>query len=301
MLEAFRSKVFRSTTQKTLGQATEIIAEYQEMDIGITLRQLYYRLVAKNLIKNKRNNYKRLSEILTDARYCGIVDWDAIVDRVRIPYRHSQFKDIHELVDAAKNAYRLDRWADQRYYVELATEKDAIASLLQPIVDKYHIYLNVNRGYNSCTAMYDMGKRFLYHRNRGKLPVLLYLGDHDPSGLDMVRDIDTRLKEFGSAVDVRAIALTLDQVSKYNLPPNYAKLNDSRSGWDKKTKTIRPGSYLDLYGWESWEVDAIPPDELVKMVESAIEECITDPDAIESIKEQEKRDIERLTVLDGDN
>lgn len=265
-----------------LQKCINILKEYEEKDIKVTLRQLYYQLVARGYLPNLDKSYHKLSGLLTDARYCGFVDWDAIEDRIRVPHRHSEFDDVLNLIEAAKDSYRLDRWNDQEYYVELFTEKDAISSILRPIADDWHIFLNVNRGYSSATAMYDSSKRFLRQYLEEKKCVLLYLGDHDPSGLDMIRDIDERLEEFECDVEVIPIALTLEQVQKYNPPPNPAKITDSRA---KK--------YIRDFGEHSWEVDALPPDVMIDLVNSTIKQYV-DVEKMNKVIKKEEEDMKQL-------
>lgn len=280
MKEQFRNKRFSTKNRNLLQKCLSILNEYEQKGIKVTLRQLYYQLVARGIIPNLDKEYHKLSGILTDARYCGFVDWKAVEDRIRIPHKHSEFDNVLNLVESAKYSYRLDRWKDQEYYVELFTEKDAISSVLKPIADEWHIYLNVNRGYSSATAMYDASKRFVI--NYGKNCILLYLGDHDPSGLDMIRDIDDRLAEFGCDVEVIPIALTLEQVKKYNPPPNPAKLSDSRAK-----------EYVAHFGGTSWEVDALPPDVMIDLVNSTILQYV-DIEKMEQVKKQEKEDMKQL-------
>ncbi len=260
MKESFRVKKFRNQSLTLLVLIQSIIAEYRAQDIKMTLRQLYYQLVSRGYVENSQKEYSKLSRLLTDARYCGEVDWDAIEDRIRIPQRPSQFLDISDLVECAKASYRLDRWEGQEYYVELFTEKDALSSVLHPITKKWHIYFNVNRGYSSATAMYDVRERYTREIEDGKKPVLLYLGDHDPSGLDMIRDITDRLEEFGvEDLELIHIALTTNQVRKYNPPPNPAKISDPRAM-----------GYISSHGKSSWEIDALRPEVLIKLVEKSI-------------------------------
>lgn len=287
MKEQFRSKKFNTKNSILLQKCLSILDEYENKGIKVTLRQLYYQLVARGIIPNLDKEYHKLSGILTDARYCGLADWDAIEDRIRIPHRHPEFDSVLELVEVAQNSYRLDRWKDQEYYIELFTEKDAISSVLKPIADEWHIYLNVNRGYSSATAMYDASQRFIEYNKIGDLNpkkecILLYLGDHDPSGLDMVRDIEDRLIEFGCEIKVIPIALTMDQVKQYNPPPNPAKITDSRAK-----------NYIAKYGRVSWEVDALPPDVMIDLVNSKIKEHV-DEEKMELVKKQEKEDMKQL-------
>jgi hypothetical protein len=329
--EFFRGTKFRSASTLLVEQCNEIVDDYQGQDLRLTLRQLYYQLVTKNIIVNSERSYQNLSALVSNGRLAGKVDWDAIEDRVRRPRKASEFGNLHDLVDAAVYSYRLPRWQGQMVYAELWVEKDALAGVLEPLSKQYHATLMVNRGYSSQSAMYEAAKRFLRNRkttvDRPGCPEcrcelvhhehldrnnnwlcgngncgwqgtqdeakptarvrrslkLLYLGDHDPSGEDMVRDIADRLKMFKVPnLEVRKIGLTMDQVRKYNPPPNPAKISDPRAE-----------AYIKKYGPHSWEVDALPPDVLTKLIRTAFDGVIDTP-LMDKIRMKEERDKKRL-------
>ena len=309
MKEQFRNKRFsknlriklsngqywEANTFVLIGAISEVIEIYSEKDIRMTLRQLYYQLVAADIIPNDDSVYKKLSTLLTDSRYVGIVDWEAIEDRVRVPRVPSEWDSIPDIVQSAISSFRLPRWEGQEYYIELLTEKDALSSILAPIAHKWHVTFCVNRGYTSATAIYDMFKRVFSEVEKGKKAILLYLGDHDPSGLDMIRDIELRIQEFlvvkGIPINrdgyVKQIALTTEQVNKYSPPPNPAKITDPRAKL-----------YIQRYGRKSWEVDALPPDVMMSLVEKSIKSYI-DIDQWNAIIDEEEGQKEKLqTILD---
>jgi hypothetical protein len=278
----FRDHRFSSEAATLLQQCIEIIENYMQQGLRLTLRQTYYQCVVRNLFPNSEKSYKKLSALLSDARLAGLVDWNAIEDRVRVPVVPQEFKDLKELAEVALNAYRLPRWADQENYVECWTEKDAISGVLRPIAREFHVTMMVNRGYSSQSAMYDSAKRFMDAGDEGKSCKLFYLGDHDPSGEDMVRDIEDRLAMFGATVDVEKIGLTMAQVERYNPPPNPAKLSDPRSA-----------EYVEKHGAVSWEVDALPPEVLNRLVRHSIE-GVLDSDKMDAVKRREETDRKRL-------
>lgn len=280
MKETFKETNFRPDSLELIAHCEEIVIDYLGQGLRLTLRQLYYQLVTKNIIKNVERSYKNLSSLVSDARLSGMLDWDAIEDRIRVPMIPSEWSSIQNLVDSALYSYRLPRWETQEEYVELWVEKDALAGVLRPMADQYHVPMMVNRGYSSQSAMYEASKRYL---NQEKNLTLLYLGDFDPSGEDMVRDIADRMEMFGIDVTVRKIALTLDQVKKYRPPPNPAKHSDPRSR-----------EFIEKYGASSWEVDAINPKELSRIVKRKIESYI-DKDAMQIIIEKENDDKMKLT------
>lgn len=267
--------IWEKNQEELLEEIKEIVETYFEQDITLTNRQLYYQLVSKDIIPNAQEIYKRICTFLTDARYGGFIDWEAIEDRGRVPEKHSEWENIKRLIESATYSYRLPRWNDQEYYVELYCEKQAMESVLKPVADKYHIYFGVNKGYSSASTMYNLAQRIKEKIQEGKKAVILYLGDHDPSGLDMVRDIHKRICEFLTSGDecidilgdeednpyfrVVPLALNMEQINQYNPPPNPAKITDPRAKW-----------YLSEYGNKSWELDALEPKVLIKIADKGI-------------------------------
>lgn len=281
MKRCYIERNFSSDTREVIDDANAIIEKYQAAGYRMTLRQLYYQFVSKNLLANTERNYKRLGSILNDARYAGLVDWSAIEDRNRQPYRPSQFNSLASLANTALASYRLDRWIGQDVFAELWVEKAALAGVLEPLADEWHVTLMVNRGYSSASAMYEAASRF---RARDSAGLLFYLGDHDPSGEDMVRDIQSRFDLFGATVKVVKIALTMEQVREYNPPPNPAKATDSRFA-----------KYQAAHGNESWEVDALPPDTLVSLIRDAFQRSV-DRKAMEKVIERERKDKKKFAA-----
>jgi hypothetical protein len=208
--ECYRTTNFRAESRAKIDKMVEIIAEYSVVGLRLTARQLYYQFVARDIIPNTPAEYKKLTALLTDARYAGLVDWDAIEDRGRVPERPSEWTSIQGLVAGALRAYRLPRWAGQGKRVELWVEKQALAGVLQPLAWRFHATLMVNKGYSSASAMHEAAERLI---DAGEPEnVILYLGDHDPSGEDMVRDIGDRLREFGvPGLEIVKIALTMSR------------------------------------------------------------------------------------------
>jgi hypothetical protein len=311
---AYREKRFGPSARVLIGASNEIIADYESQGLRLTLRQLYYQHVTRNTITNEEKSYKNLGTLISDARLAGLIDWDAIEDRVRRPRAANEYENLKELTDAALASYRLPRWKGQECYAELWVEKDALAGVLEPIARQFHVTLMVNRGYSSQSAMFEASQRFIarcrmtredekeietlagtaYEDGNAatggneielaRRPVLFYLGDHDPSGEDMVRDVRDRLSMFGIDVDVQKIALTMAQVQKYNPPPNPAKVTDSRAA-----------GYIAKFGNSSWEVDALPPNVLSQIVTSSFRSIIDD-EKMDAVKSQEESDKERLTA-----
>lgn len=262
-----------------LNRINDILEEYVNDGYTLTLRQLYYQLVSRDVIPNNDKEYAKLSNILKNGRMAGIVDWSSIEDRVRVPKLPYWVKDVKDAIKDTIQQYRIDRMKGQDRKIEIWVEKDALSNVLYRVSEKYHIRLMVNRGYSSVSAMYDAYNRL----NTGD--VILYFGDHDPSGMDMIRDVRERLQEFGVNVEVQPIALTMEQIREFNPPPNPAKITDPRAKW-----------YIEKYGKTSWELDALPPRELIRLAENAVENII-DIDLYNDMLEEEKKGIHELEAF----
>lgn len=280
MKQKFKILSFSKESQARIDQANEIINDYLEQGLKLTLRQLYYQFVSRDIIPNTERSYKNLGNVISKGRLAGLIDWDAIEDRIRVPETPTEFENLGELVRGATAIYRLPRRRGQAHYVELWVEKDALAGVLSPIARRYHVTLMVNRGYSSSSAMYESAKRIHDERlgNESETATILYLGDLDPSGEDMVRDVADRLRTFGTQLDVKKLALTMDQVDEFKPPPNPAKLTDSRAK-----------GYLEKFGDESWEVDALPPTALRDVIETALDE-LTNQELVDAVIAREKTD-----------
>ena len=303
----YRPKRFNHQSQIVIDRCNVVIEKYMDMGITMTLRQLYYQMIAQDLFpsswidaaynaknglppdtKNTVKNYQRLSKLISEARLAGLVDWDAIEDRGRRPQRAAEWSTLQDGVDSLHAQFRLPRWKDQEHYVELWVEKDALASVLWPIAHRHHITLMINKGYSSQSAMWTSSNRFIEASRDGKYTTLLYLGDFDPSGEDMVRDITERMVMFGvQELDVIKVALTKEQIRRYNPPPNPAKVTDPRA---KK--------YIAEHGKQSWEVDALPPEVLNQLMEQKMAGYVNGPkmEAVKKKEEELKAALKKVTA-----
>ncbi len=248
-----------------IATARDIIAEYQAQGLNLTLRQLYYQFVARDLIPNRQREYKRLGEIISDGRLLGYLDWGAIEDRTRRCMSWQTFDSPAEAIKEAADSYRRDRWEDQPRYVEVWVEKEALAGVIGQACVEYHCPHVSCKGYMSQSAIWTAGHyRMRLAVERGQEPLVIHLGDHDPSGIDMTRDIQERLSMFAQGwVEVDRIALNMDQVEEHDCPPNPAKMSDSRSS-----------DYVLEHGYDSWELDALEPSMLAELIKSKIEAAL---------------------------
>lgn len=243
----------------TLAQANEIIEEYMDAGYELTLRQLYYQFVARGLLPNTERSYKNLGVIINKGRLAGYIDWMAIVDRTRGVESNAHWETPEDIIQAAANAFALDKWDGQPFRPEVWVEKEALAGVVAKAANELDVPYLSCRGYTSQSEMWIAARRLrAWHREKAR-PVIIYLGDHDPSGIDMSRDITDRQELFGAPVKFVRLALNIDQVEEHNPPPNPTKITDSRAG-----------GYIQRFGYESWELDALDPKVLDQLIRDKV-------------------------------
>jgi hypothetical protein len=226
---AYVARGFSDGSLEIIARANEICADYQAQGFDLTLRQLYYQFVARGLIANRQSEYKRLGSIVNDGRLAGLIDWDYIVDRTRNLQSLAHWRNPQQIIDAVVSQYRHELWARQPYRVEVWIEKDALVGVIAGACERNDVPYFSCRGYTSQSELHGAAMRLVGYEKNGQDTVVIHLGDHDPSGIDMTRDIQDRLRLFGSNAEVHRIALTMEQVEQYDPPPNPAKLTDSRA------------------------------------------------------------------------
>lgn len=247
-----------------VSQVNSIIKEYQAQGFVMTLRQIYYQMVARALIENKVTEYDNLGELVSKARLAGFVDWAAIEDTNRAVAYHASWDTPEDILKGAADGYREDPWRNQEAYIEVWVEKAALAGVIAPACNRWRVPYFACRGYVSQSAQYEAGKRVAARQEEGKRVTIVHLGDHDPSGIDMTRDNDDRLTMFARmGVHVERVALNMNQIEEHRPPPNPAKESDSRFK-----------NYRDRFGDESWELDALDPSVIDQLLEEEISDRV---------------------------
>lgn len=288
-------RTFHPGTRKLIEQANSIIAEIGAQGFSLTLRQLYYQFVARGLLGNDDKNYKRLGKTVSEARMAGLIDWGAIVDRTRNLKSVSVWDDPQSILQSALDSYRLHKWKNQPNYVEAWVEKDALVGVLERVCTELEVPYFSCRGYTSQSEIWGAAQRLCRKLKSKDRVVILHLGDHDPSGIDMSRDIRDRLEMFCRAhvgdlvenLEVRRIALNMDQVRHFNPPPNPAKITDTRAK-----------AYIERWGRKSWELDALSPVTISDLIRDNVNDLV-DQELWELDLNEERGQKERLeTVID---
>lgn len=277
--EQFIEHKFNRASLELISTANDILGEYRRQGYRLSLRQLYYQLVARDIIENSIKSYKRIGNLVSDARLAGLLDWEMIEDRNREAVIPVAWKSPAQIVRTAAQQFRVDRWQGQPCHVEVMVEKDALSGILEPVCRELHVRFTANKGYSSSSAMYEAGKRMAQAKRYGKQIHVFYFGDHDPSDIDMTRDIDERLAQFArtTKIEVHRLALNWEQVEDWQPPENPAKETDSRFE-----------AYRAEFGESSWELDAVEPRTLASLVREHVGELIEQDTWNETLEEERK-------------
>lgn len=265
-------------------------AAYEELERGhpMTLRQVHYRLVSRDDVyyRNTQSDYDSLSGWLRDERLAEEVPWEWMEDRLRQPREINMWSDLLDFMESVRVSYRRDVWATQPEYLEVWLEKDALSGIFSSTLSRYGVTLNVGRGFDGWSSVKQAADRY----GDGEGVTVLYFGDFDPSGEDMVRSLRERLAHpdlpnGGSEPEIVKCALTFDDITDYDLPPDFTKTTDSRRD-----------AFVARYGDVAVELDALPVDvlrdRLVREVEARM-----DLDALEVTRATQQEDNRRLADL----
>lgn len=283
MKEQFIDKKFASATLKMISRCNQILDEYEAQGYRLTLRQLYYQVVRRDAFPQDRRwrwtgakwvrdangtwnadpNYKWLGGIVSEARQAGLLDWDMLEDRNREQVTPPHWNSPASILRACARDFRIDKWDGQEYVIRVMVEKDALSGIIQPVCTDLDIRFLANKGYSSSSMMYELGNELAEDVDNGKRVCVIYLGDHDASGIDMTRDVEDRLAMYSrldpSEIEVVRVALNYDQTQDWNLLENPAKETDPRAQ-----------KYIDEFGQSSWELDAVEPAQLEDLIRDAV-------------------------------
>ncbi len=265
MKQAYTEFNFRGDSLKLIVTIDTIIAEYVVQGYRLTVRQLYYQLVARDIIPNTERSYKNTVRLVNDARLAGLIDWDAIEDRTRAFITRPHWNSGKDILESCASQFHMDMWSKQNHRVFVLVEKEALAGVLERVCRKWDVPLLAARGYPSASVLREFAMERILGQDQQV--IILHLGDHDPSGIDMTRDLIDRLQLFAPFLfELQRIALNMDQIEEQQPPPNPAKTTDSRFE-----------EYQRQHGDESWELDALQPSYLNDLVQGHIQQYV-DPE-----------------------
>lgn len=276
---------FQQKSLDLIELVNQVVDEYSAQGYELTLRQVYYQLVARGYIPNNERSYKNVGSLINDGRLAGLIDWHSVTDRTRNLRKENHWDNPADVIASARYSYNLDKWKGQPNYVEVWVEKDALVDIVGQACSPLDTPYFSCRGYTSQSEMWSATQRFIRQEQREKR-IIIHLGDHDPSGIDMTRDIQERLELFGADVYVKRVALTMNQIQTYNPPPNPAKITDSRAS-----------KYIDQYGNESWELDALEPKVITDLIKKQVTMYRND-DIYRAVCDKESREKDELRMLE---
>lgn len=275
MKYAYKEFNFRNDSLQLIDVMDGIVADYMRQGYVLTVRQLYYQLVSRDIIPNTEHSYKRITSLVNDARLAGLIDWDGIEDRTREFISRARYESASERLRLAATYFHMDMWSNQRSRVFVIVEKEALAGVLERVCHNYDVPLLAARGYPSGTVLREFVRRDIIPVvgeegcDNGQFIRILHLGDHDPSGIDMTRDLQERINMFAEmnyndyTIQLERIALSMEQIEEIKPPPNPAKTTDARFH-----------DYRKKFGNESWELDALTPKYINNLVEKHILQSI---------------------------
>lgn len=287
------NKNFRADALDTISTMTQIVDQYLRQSLRMTVRQLYYQLVARDIIENTENSYKRITSLVNDAKMAGLMDWEAMEDRTRSFIRRNEWESGAIRMQQVAKYYHEDMWVNQETRVFAIVEKEALAGVLEGVCQQFSMPLLAARGYPSGTVLREFAESDLLPAlQSGQRCLILHLGDHDPSGIDMSRDLEERMRlfcgldesgcdDYANNLEFDRIALNMHQIEELRPPPNPAKSTDARFS-----------DYRRRYGSSSWELDALQPTYLAGLIRDSVEQVIDDErwqiriEAIEHVKKE---------------
>lgn len=266
-LEWFKDNNFHGASHDKITQARAIVQEYYDDGYVLTLRQLYYQFVSRGYSENSLKAYKALSELMKNARLAGLIDWSMIEDRARSLSGRKNYNSPHDAVKRLYGSYNKDMWSNQETRIEVWCEKDALVGVLEKACVPYDVNFFACKGFVSVSAMYDAAKRLKWNKANGINVVYLYLGDFDPSGMDIPRSVEDYLKLLSNeeTFEFKRIALNQDQIKEHKPKPYWAKPSDSRHK-----------AFVEKFGEEAYELDALKPQILVDLIQDNIKPYIDD-------------------------
>jgi hypothetical protein len=261
--------------------AAEILRQYHPM----TVRQVYYQLVSQQVIKNSRSAYQSVSKALVAARREGLIPWAHIEDRLRRPRCAPMWSGRPDFAVTAAGCYRRDVWKTQPARIEVWLEKDALSGIFEDELDGYGVTLNVGRGFDGWDSIHNAASRL------GDGDAILYFGDFDSSGEDMVRSLRERLDDQGARPEIVKCAVTIGDIEANGLPADFTKASDTRSA-----------AFVAKWGDVSVELDALPIEVLRERIVGEVEQRmdLTALDMVRAAEDEERRHlVQALGAIGG--
>lgn len=223
-----------------------------------TVRGNMYMVVSSGWLPDTSDkSYNRIQRLLNRLRMNRTVPFEWVTDNVRATIKPSSWSGLADFTETVRDAYRKDFWHYLPEYIEVIVEKDAVAGRVQSVTEEYDVRLHPIRGYNSTSFAWEIAR---YWKRIEKPITVYYIGDHDPSGRDLERDIREKAFELsGKEVTWKRLAVEPEHFERFNIIPLEPKALDKRT----------PG-FIRQYGKRCAEVEGVPANDLRQMLTDAI-------------------------------
>jgi hypothetical protein len=267
--------------ESTLDVYNTVLEIFQEYGHPLTVRQVFYQLSSRNKVDKSEKGYRQTANHLKEMRFKGVIPFGYFADNSRYQIKPDSYGNMYDFLNTMQDYYRRDFWNSQNVYIEIWVEKDALRSVFAPVTKKYDVPLMVAKGYSSLTFLYEAAENIKYQQKNGKQVYIYQFGDHDPSGVNAGEKIHETLRLLCDGIIYERIALTPEQITKYNLQTRPTKKSDTRSKG---------------FNDESCELDALPPDVLRGLIRNCIEQHIN-PDDLQKHEAIEVAELETLNIF----
>jgi hypothetical protein len=248
-----------------------------------TVRGNMYLVVSNGMLPDTtKQSYNRVQRLLNRLRIAGAIPFEWVVDNVRQTIKPSSWSGLDDFADTVRQAYRKNFWPNLPEYVEVFVEKDTVAGKVAVVTQECDVPLQPIRGYNSTSFAWDVARKW---RQIHKPITVYYVGDHDPSGRDLERDVREKTARFsGKRVNWVRLAVNPEHFAEYNIRPLAPKKGDKRTR-----------KFVEKWGPDCAEVEAVPATDLRAMIRGAIERHIPAADwerlrAVEAVERRQWND-----------
>jgi hypothetical protein len=268
-------------TREKIDQINAILEEYAMQGFQMTIRQLYYQMVSRELIPFSNSEYDKLLDLIGNARNGGMIDWSHIVDRSRDSYRVPLFESVDDALQQAAQRYHVDIWEGMPLKPVIWFEKAGLSQIIGTVANSYNIEYMATRGENSLT--------WLHNSSQDRDTVILYLGDHDGHGVQISDGMAEKVRLYsGSRVQFHRIGISLQQGEEISAPK--IPLKDVRNlSFDYKKR------FTCNYGYE---IDAFSPEQLANLLHDEVQKFIgLAPETYQ--QNQKRQEQERQQIMEA--
>jgi hypothetical protein len=283
-----KPKRFRRTNDQ-IGELRNAIWHIVSQAQPMSVRGAFYQASVRGRVNKTdhgpNNGYTPVQRAILQMRREGVMPYSWIVDNTRWQLKKRSPKSWLHSMKELPSQYNRDLWCDTGLHVEIWVEKDALASVIKPVTDRYDVGLFVARGYSSESFLEDIARQM---KQFGRTNYIYHLGDHDPSGVNAAETIHEGLKRLagpGTDITFERLAVLPWQIQQWSLPTRPTKMTDTRA---KK--------FVAKYGPDSCELDAIHPNQLRNIVTEAIQRHMSEEqfNELKGIEEDEREYLQKV-------